>query len=206
MRIRVGNCELDTRARALTRDGAALPLTPKAFTLLETLAEAHPGAVSKQDLYAKLWGEAFVEEGNLHTLVSEVRTAIGDDAHSVIVTKHRFGYALASPEKHGAAQVRLVAGTLDIPLHYGENIIGRDQIASPDVSRRHARVVVADDSVTIEDLGSKNGTWIGSQRIDSCEVSDGDELLFGHTRVRVRFAQESTITAAPPASSLSSPE
>lgn len=201
MRIRVGDCTLDTGSRELTRDGAALQLTPKAFTLLETLAEAHPAAVSKQDLYAKLWGGVFVEEGNLHTLVSEVRGAIGDDAHSVIVTKHRFGYALASLDRPAAAQVRLVAGALDIPLRYGENIIGRDQIGTPDVSRRHARVVVADDSVTIEDLGSKNGTWIGSQRIASCEVSDGDEVLLGHTRVRVRFTQESTITAAPPASS-----
>ena len=204
MRIRVGGCTLDTASRELTREGSPVPLTPKGFTLLEALADASPAAVSKQDLYAKLWGGTFVEEGNLHTLVSELRTAIGDDAHSVIVTKHRFGYALALLERDGAAQVRLVTGSLDIPLRYGENTIGRDQIGTPDVSRRHARIVIANDTVTLEDLGSKNGTWVGGRRITSCELSDGDEILLGHTRVRVRFAQESTITAAPPASSLSS--
>ena len=53
-----------------------------------------------------------------------------------------------------------------IPLVEGENVLGRDEgvtvrIDAPGVSRRHATVRVAGDRATIEDLGSKNGTYVG---------------------------------------------
>lgn len=197
MRVRLGDCTLDTGSRELTRGGAPVALTPKAFALLEALAERHPAAVSKSDLYARLWPGVFVEEGNLHTLISEVRTAIGDDTHEIVVTKHRFGYALSNVAAEEPVIVHLVVGASDIPLHRGETILGRDLINTPDVSRRHARVVVEGDQVTIEDLGSKNGTWIDGRRITSHPLAHGDEFLMGHTRVQVRFAQDETITAPP---------
>jgi FHA domain-containing protein len=199
MRVRFGDCSLDTEARALTRSGAPVPLTPKAFALLEALAGSHPAAVSKEALYAKLWPGVFVEEGNLHTLISELRTAIGDDAHAVIVTKHRFGYAIASLQRDDPAPVHLVVGSLDVPLRTGETILGRDLLGTPDVSRRHARVVVGDGFVTIEDLRSKNGTWLAGRRITSASLHDGAELVLGRTRAVVRFSRdEETLTADPP--------
>jgi hypothetical protein len=202
MRVRFGDCCLDTEARVLTRSGAPVALTPKAFALLEALAESHPAALSKEALYAKLWPGVFVEEGNLHGLISELRTAIGDEAHAVIVTKHRFGYAIASLQRDDPAPVHLVFGSLDVPLRAGETILGRDLLGTPDVSRRHARVVVGDGSVTIEDLRSKNGTWLAGRRITSASLHDGAELVLGRTRAVVRFSRdEETLTADPPASS-----
>lgn len=199
MRARFGDCSLDTEARELTCSGAPVPLTPKAFALLEALAESHPAAVPKEALYAKLWPGVFVEEGNLHTLISELRTAIGDDAHAVIVTKHRFGYALASLEREDAAPVHLVIGSIDVPLRAGETIIGRDVTGTPDVSRRHARIIVGAGSVTIEDLRSKNGTWLAGRRITTASLHDGAELILGRTRAVVRFSRdEETLTADPP--------
>jgi serine/threonine protein kinase/Leucine-rich repeat (LRR) protein len=52
----------------------------------------------------------------------------------------------------------------------GEYLVGRDescdvQIESPDVSRRHARLVVEQESCRIEDLGSRGGTWLNNERI-----------------------------------------
>ena len=70
MRVRFGDCTLDTESRELTRHGAKVPLTPKAFALLTSLVEHHPVAVSKSTLYATLWPGVFVEEGNLHSLIS----------------------------------------------------------------------------------------------------------------------------------------
>jgi pSer/pThr/pTyr-binding forkhead associated (FHA) protein len=67
----------------------------------------------------------------------------------------------------------------------GENIVGRDPKArvwldSPSVSRRHARIVVTGDRVTIEDLGSKNGTRIGNAKVKTLmPLSDGAQLRFG---------------------------
>ena len=201
MRVRFGDCRLDTEARELTRGGAPVPLTPKAFALLEALVESHPAAVSKSTLYAKLWPGVFVEEGNLHTLISEVRTAIGDEKHAIVVTKHRFGYAVASMQRDDPAPVHLVIGSLDVPLREGETIIGRDIIGTPDVSRRHARFAVTADSVTVEDLGSKNGTWLSGRRITSAPLHDGAELILGRTRAILRFSRDDeTMTAEPPVS------
>jgi pSer/pThr/pTyr-binding forkhead associated (FHA) protein len=69
--------------------------------------------------------------------------------------------------------------------------IDRDRITigrSPDcdiflddvtVSRRHAVVVKRDDAFQIEDEGSLNGTFLNRKRIESGELSDGDELQIG---------------------------
>jgi hypothetical protein len=55
------------------------------------------------------------------------------------------------------------------PLREGDNVLGRDpdafvRIDVPGVSRRHARIVLPGGHATVEDLGSKNGSAIGSPR------------------------------------------
>jgi pSer/pThr/pTyr-binding forkhead associated (FHA) protein len=67
----------------------------------------------------------------------------------------------------------------------GEQTIGRDadtgvRLESPRVSRRHARVVVRGARATLEDLGSKNGTFIGGERLDGPrELTPGDTIRIG---------------------------
>jgi two-component system cell cycle response regulator len=56
------------------------------------------------------------------------------------------------------------------------------------VSRRHARVSCRSDGrYFVEDLGSTNGTFIGTQRIDLCEVRPNDRIQLG-PHVILRFA------------------
>jgi DNA-binding winged helix-turn-helix (wHTH) protein len=200
VRARFADCVLDTGKRELLRDGTRVDLTPKAFALLQALVESHPAAMSKGDLYELLWPGVFVETGNLHTLVAEIRSAVGDDGRQIIRTVHRFGYALAAEvSTDEAASAVLIIGERQLPLHDGENIIGRDIIGAPDVSRRHARISVKGQSVSIEDLGSKNGTWVGGQRIESAKLDDGDEIILGRTRAVLRLVRnEATVTASPP--------
>ena len=97
MKMRFGECELDTDERVLLRGGRPVHLTPKAFQLLSFLAEARPRAVPKAELQEKLWPATYVSEGNLATLVKEARIAIGDDARQPIYirTVHGYGYAFA---------------------------------------------------------------------------------------------------------------
>ena len=70
-------------------------------------------------------------------------------------------------------------------LHDGENVVGRDPAAdvwldAPSVSRHHSRLMVAEDRVTLEDLGSKNGTTIGAAAVTGAtELRDGDLVTFG---------------------------
>lgn len=67
-------------------------------------------------------------------------------------------------------------------LDQAELIIGRDEscdlvIPERQVSRRHARIRLEDDRYFLEDLGSKNGTFVNGQEIQGpCALQDGDEI------------------------------
>jgi DNA-binding winged helix-turn-helix (wHTH) protein len=190
MPLRFGAFTFDAQRRELRRGAELLPLSPKAFLLLETLIDARPNPVTRETLYQRLWPDVVVEPGNLHGLVSEVRAALEDA--SMIRTVHRIGYAfIAAGVAEDLARFSILLGDEEIPLHGGENGIGRDPrdavvIHSPDVSRHHARLIVAGATVTIEDLGSKNGTFIGTRRVvGSMPVMPGDDIVIGTIRLRL---------------------
>jgi DNA-binding winged helix-turn-helix (wHTH) protein len=199
VRVRFADCVLDSKSRELSRRGVSIDLTPKAFALLEALVNAYPEAVSKQALYDVLWPGVFVETGNLHTLIGEIRSAIADGEHQIIRTVHRFGYALASEVFTGDRPAAvLILGARQIPLHEGENIIGREIVGSPDVSRAHVRITVHGGDLHIEDLDSKNGTWVLGKRVPSAILHDGDEIILGRTRAVIRLARADVTMTVPP--------
>ena len=190
MRVRFADFVFDSRQHRLTRGSEDVPLSPKAFALFEALLDSRPAAVSKEALYERLWPGTFVEAGNLHNLVSEVRAAVGHDA---IRTVHRVGYAFAA-EAHGEepSAFGIEMGGEPIRLAAGTNILGRDPearvvIDAPDVSRQHARIAVQGEEASIEDLGSKNGTFVGGKRVEEpTPLRDGDEITLGRTRLVFR--------------------
>jgi DNA-binding winged helix-turn-helix (wHTH) protein len=201
MPFRFGAFTFDERARELRRDGATVALSPKAFRLLELLIEARPNPVTRDALYAALWPDVVVEPGNLHGLVAELRAATDPSA---IRTMHRVGYAfVATGVQEEGTRFSILLGQDEIPLRKGENVIGRDPhdaivIRTAEVSRHHARLVVSGDRVTIEDLGSKNGTFVGTTRVESVtEVRAGDEILVGTVRMTLVAADAggTTVTA-----------
>lgn len=206
MRLTFGRFVFDSRMRALSRDGAPVELSPKAFSLLEALVEARPAPVPNEVLYDRLWPKTFVEAGNLHNLVSEIRRTLGDQSHQILRTARGVGYAFDARDAQvstGVSPFVLWIGDRAIHLQPGEAIIGRDPAAavvidSSDVSRQHARLFVSDDHVTIEDLGSKNGTFVGSERLSAPRVLRGieDEIIVGKTSIllRKRGSVESTVT------------
>jgi pSer/pThr/pTyr-binding forkhead associated (FHA) protein len=73
-------------------------------------------------------------------------------------------------------------------LGAGVNTVGRDPsstvcINDASVSRGHARIVIANDQATLEDLKSKNGTTVMGETITGPTVlRDGDEVEFGHVK------------------------
>lgn len=91
-----GPFTLDPVRGHLYRDGAVVPLTPKAFAVLEHLA-AHPGRLfTKQELLEAVWPGVFVGDAVLKVAVREIRKALGDSAQAprFIETAHRRGYRL----------------------------------------------------------------------------------------------------------------
>jgi TolB-like protein/DNA-binding winged helix-turn-helix (wHTH) protein/Flp pilus assembly protein TadD len=84
---------LDSRKRTLSRRGSPVALTAKAFDVLLFLAQHPNRLVTKEELLKGVWGETFVEEGNLTQYISLLRKALGDASeHPLIVTIARKGY------------------------------------------------------------------------------------------------------------------
>jgi DNA-binding winged helix-turn-helix (wHTH) protein len=212
MGIRFASFVLDLDTRQLTRAGTEVPLTPKAFELLAILVEDRPKVVSKTILMERLWPGAFVVEANLSNLVAEIRAALSDSARAPkwIRTVHGFGYAFcgrASTLRPAACPLAdrpvcwLEWGRRRFPLEVGEHVVGRDpavevRLDAPTVSRRHARLVVSADGVSLEDIGSKNGTRCGSHQVTSpAHLADGDTIHIGSVLLTFRLPAHTTTTA-----------
>jgi DNA-binding winged helix-turn-helix (wHTH) protein len=211
VKLRLGELTFDAEARQLHRAGVEVHLSPKAFDLLALLVDRRPRALSKQELHECLWPATFVSEANLASLVAEVRDALGDSARQprFIRTAHRFGYAFsgdavsvdaASPSQTPSSFCWLVKDGRRLPLAAGENILGRDEegilIDSPSVSRRHARISILGSEATIDDLGSKNGTYVGGTLISApVGLKDGDEIRTGSVVLHFRMLLPKGATA-----------
>jgi TolB-like protein/DNA-binding winged helix-turn-helix (wHTH) protein len=91
---RFGQFVLDSRKRTLSRADSPVPLTAKAFDVLLFLAQHPNRLVTKEELLKAVWGDTFVEEGNLAQYISHLRKALGDASEHarLIVTIARKGY------------------------------------------------------------------------------------------------------------------
>ena len=195
MRLDLGSVILDNDRHQVFRGAEPVHLSTKAFQLLELLVGNRPKALSKDELQRALWPDTFVSDTSLTTLVNEIRSALSESAREqrLIRTVHGYGYAFEGPASPASASgCRLVWGDRDVPLDEGENILGRDPSARgsiPDasLSRRHARITVRAGTATLEDLDSKNGTWVGEERVTGPKVlSDGDTVRLGLVRLVFR--------------------
>ena len=216
MKLQFAAFTLDTDTRQLLHGGAEVHLSPKAFDLLNALVQNRPRALAKSELQELLWPATFVAESNLSSLIAELRQAPGDTARQTrfIRTVHRFGYAFAStataiPEPRattgGPVGCWITWGDGQAALSAGANLLGRDRdvavwLDSPTVSRHHARITIAGTDATIEDLGSKNGTFVRGTRVtDPLPLSDGDAIRVGSVDVIFRMVSvvSSTKSVAP---------
>src|ERR1700678_310953 len=91
---RFGEFVLDPGRRSLSRAASPISVTPKAFDLLHYLVQNPSRLVTKEELLQAVWGNAFVEEGNLTQYISHLRKALGDNSEDgrLIVTIARKGY------------------------------------------------------------------------------------------------------------------
>ena len=212
MIARFGEFTLDSDSRQLTRGREPLHLSRKAFDALCVLLERRPSAVTKEELHARLWPGTFVVDANLSVAIAEIRRALGDDAQAprFIRTVHRIGYAFCSDApgpgvSSGAEADRrawLVWNDRVLPLGEGENLIGRDPecqvwLDVRGVSRRHACLRVDGETVTLEDLGSKNGTTLNDSPVTQARpLADGDRLRVGDVNLgfRTRSSADATET------------
>ena len=91
VRLRFHQFELDEANARLLRDGAPVALAPTPFAVLCALARQPGSLLTTNALLDEVWGHQFVTDSVLRTAISELRTALDDDAR-----KPRF-IALAPP-------------------------------------------------------------------------------------------------------------
>jgi DNA-binding winged helix-turn-helix (wHTH) protein len=208
VRLQFDNLAFDAECRQVWLRGEDVTLSPKAFTLLALLIDQRPRAVSKADIHRHLWPETHVAESSLPSLVSEIREAIGDRRRrpGFVRTLHGFGYAfhaeptLTAPAAPCLPTAWLLSEHARMALAPGENILGREGdgvivVKSATVSRRHARIVLDATRGIVEDLGSKNGTFVNEQRVSGpTPVVHGDRIRIGPLLFTFHFAKPSDTT------------
>jgi len=197
VKVGFGECVYDADTRQVLRSGRPVEVSPKAFELLGALLERRPRALSRAELHDRLWPGTLAGHTTLARQVVEIRKATGDRSRAprFVRTVHRFGYAfcgeateLRAAGEPGAGRVfpcGLFWGPREIGLAEGDNLVGRApdcvvRIDASKISRHHARIRVSRSEATIEDLGSKNGTFLRGKRVEEAmRLAQGDEIGIG---------------------------
>jgi DNA-binding winged helix-turn-helix (wHTH) protein len=204
MRVAFGRFIFDSETRELLDGGRRLHVSPKAFDVLRLLLERRPNVVNKTELQDRIWAGAFVGDATLSVAIAEIRQALKDDAKAsrFVRTVHRVGYAFcgetgdvagAPAGPRGSPRSWLTWNERTFTLGDGDNVIGRDPrstvwLDASGVSRRHAKIAVAPDEVTIEDLESSNGTFVAGRRVSSPQrLNDGDVIELGSASLTFRI-------------------
>ena len=210
MQLHFGDCVIDTGTRRVLRQGKEVVLSPKAYRLLMLLVDARPKAVAKDTLFHALWPDTFVVDANLSNLIGEIRGGLGDSAHRphFIRTLHGFGYAFTAGVEVASIdelEPEVVAYLIKpdgqaLPVRGAACVVGRGsdvqvRLDLPGVSRHHARITIADGRALVEDLQSKNGTFVRGERVGEPRAAmNGDEIGFGSVRVTFRLASPTLST------------
>ena len=79
-----------------------------------------------------------------------------------------------------------------------EVIVGRsselDMVLVEDmVSRKHAKITIAAGKVTIQDLGSTNGTFVNGEKIKQSRLKEGDRILIGTSILKLVASDPSEV-------------
>jgi DNA-binding winged helix-turn-helix (wHTH) protein len=195
--FRLGDWIVDPSLNRVSRGNETVQIPPRVMQVLLCLAEAGGKVVTKQELIDTVWQERYVSEAALTQSIAVLRKILGDesDLPRYVENIPRRGYRLVAipeplsecprPDRPKSSLCRLCYGERDFILSVGDNTIGRAvdaevRIDASKVSRRHSIVKVEGATAIIEDLASKNGTYVNGRRITSPQLlQDGDEITTG---------------------------
>ena len=198
-RWKFGPFILDPAGVELRRGDEVIPLRPKCFDLLLYFVQNSGRLIGKDELLREIWRDVIVNEETITRTVASLRSSLGDDPENplYIETISRRGYKFVAEVERPTNEVRdvedadfaLIDDEREFPLRNGEHLIGRGQdvairLYGPATSRHHARVVVSGMRVTVEDLHSRNGTFVNGTAVTSPRpLQSGDEVRIGTHRL-----------------------
>lgn len=113
-----GPFRLDDSERLLMREGVRVPLTEKAFDTLAALVRRSGRLVSKEELIAEVWPDAFVEDNNLDKSISAIRQALGEKASApeYVETVRGRGYRFVAPVTEVSDPIAPIAPVSSTPV------------------------------------------------------------------------------------------
>ena len=195
--FRLGDWFVEPALNRISRDGSSYQLPLKVMDVLVFLAEHAGTTMPKRHIIDVVWRTEFITENTLTQAIADLRRVLGDNARDpqFIETITKRGYRLIAEVEifDDAAPITpttglpcaLVVDRQESTLVAGDNLIGRAtdvvvRLESEEVSRHHADIHVSLDGATLEDLGSKNGTFLWGSRVEGpTPLKDGDEITIG---------------------------
>lgn len=118
---------------------------------------------------------------------------IDDDpegASTAVTSKHRganerTAFVLRVVEGPDSGASASIDETTASPLLVGQSAVCALRLTDREVSRRHLAFELAHDRLRVTDLGSTNGTFVGSLAIADAYLAGGEQLRIGATKLRV---------------------
>jgi two-component system, cell cycle response regulator len=111
-----------------------------------------------------------------------------EEDSTAIVSLNRLSRPTPAPVRDRYVLVRVQGEDIGriVSIETTEFVVGRHHscqlpLVDGSVSRRHARIVWTEGRHLLEDLGSANGTYVGSERVQTHWLEDGDVVQFGST-------------------------
>jgi DNA-binding winged helix-turn-helix (wHTH) protein len=214
MAYRFGPFLYDPVSHGLLREGVEISLTHKSRELLLLFLNNPGRLLTRNEIVERIWPDVAITDDALRFQIGELRKAFGAEGE-LIRTIRREGYRWEAPV-HGEAhrhvrpagpepqtrrpepRHRLILDSREVQLLEGENVIGRDPdavlwIDHSSVSRRHATILIASGRATLEDLKSKNGTFLNDDRVLRRTVlTDGDQVRIGPETIVFRTMSPDT--------------
>ncbi|QIK81113.1 response regulator transcription factor [Lysobacter sp. HDW10] len=97
--LNVSDLEYNLDTLEVRRQGKLLQLNPTALKILQSLMEASPAVVTRQDLETRVWGEELPDSDSLRVHIHGLRAVIDKPfEHPLIQTRHGIGYRIAETD------------------------------------------------------------------------------------------------------------
>lgn len=214
--VRFAEFELDVGGYVLRRPDGPLRLEKLPMEVLILLVQRAGTLVQRSEIQAMFWRpDVYVEHDSaINTAVRKIRRTLGDDADNprFVETVVGKGYRFIAPVQsdanpqaqpsanHDRSSARwprgfpsysATRGRQEFILEAGDTVFGRDPAAGvyvdhPSVSRRHACLSIGSQGAVLEDLKSRNGTFVNGRRIDG-PTNIGHGALIGLGPITLTF-------------------
>ena len=206
-----GPYRLDPEAGELWREREKVDVRPKCYELLVYLLNNRGKLITKETLLEDVWKDVVVSESALSRTIAELRDILRDDADhpQYIETQQRRGYKFIGKVMEVGkeifaprSRISLVHRGTEFPLDEGSHLIGRGRdvaivLHGGAISRHHARITITGRTIVIEDLGSRNGTFLNGTRLNAAQP-----LCLGD---RIEICGETLVVSSPTAETVPPP-